>query len=384
MKRFLVLLILMLLPCWAFGETLRVYQNTGSEDRVKLRESPGGRVIGQYYNDVLATPLERENGWTRISIGGHEGWMMSEFLLPADAEWLEENDWRGQGMTGALWEGEGGILPIFSEPDSQSEALLHLSSARIEVLATINDDWLHVRHTAMDSTVTYGYASAWHITYTDNQAGADVDTGDAAERLNLRDAPSRTGRKISELYSGTRVLFLFDDHMNGDGWSKVRVGEWTGYVNSEYLNYSSAGVLAYEPPLGLLEDGRPVQVLGVDSSEVLVKPLGGRNTKIVSRSSVSCYTPKSASTAGVTICAAQLTDSRGEPLYALPAGHSVHIYGSRNQDTGYAAYGCIHPGDTHLYVDMEIPGSTTWTSGYVPITCVRYDPLLLSPAPWQR
>lgn len=384
MKRLLVLLMVLMLPCCALGEILRVYQDSGPEDRVKLRESPGGRVIGQYYNDVLATPLEVQRGWTRISVGGREGWMMSEFLLPADEAWLEENDWRGQGMPGAVWEGEGGLLPVFAEPDNRSEALVQLPSGYLEVLATVNEDWLHVRHTAGNGEVTCGYASAWHITYTDNMSGADVDTGDANERLNLRDAPSTSARKAAELYSGTRVLFLFDDHVNGDGWSKVRVGELTGYVKSEYLNYSSAGVLDFEPPLGLLTDGRPVQVLAVSGNEVLVQPLGSRSTKLISRRSISRYTPKSASTAAVTTGAVWLTDNDGEPLYALPAGHPVHIYGSRSSVTSQSAYGCIHPEDTHLYVDIQIPGTSVWTSGYVPVSCVRFDPLLLSPAPWQR
>lgn len=384
MKRLLVLLMVLMLPCCALGEMLRVYQDSGPEDRVKLRESPGGRVIGQYYNDVLATPLESQRGWTRISVSGREGWMMSEFLLPADEAWLEENDWRGQGMPGAVWEGEGGLLPVFSAPDNRSEVLLQLPSGYLEVLATVNEDWLHVRYTARDGEVTCGYASAWHITYTDNMSGADVDTGDADERLNLRDAPSTSARKAAELYSGTRVLFLFDDHVNGDGWSKVRVGELTGYVKSEYLNNASAGVLDFEPPLGLLPDGQPVQVLAVNGDEVLVQPLGSRSTKLISRRSISRYTPKSASTGAVTTGEVWLTDSTGKPLYALPAGHSVHIYGSRSSVTGQSAYGCIHTEDTHLYVDIQIPGTSVWTSGYVPVSCVRFDPLLLSPAPWQR
>lgn len=382
MKRLLILLFL-LLPCCAFGETLRVYQDTGWEDRVKLRESPGGRVIGQYYNDVLVTPLETDGAWTRISIGGREGWMMSEFLLPADEEWLEANGWRSQGMIGAVWEGEGGELPIFSEPDNRSDALLFLPSGDVDVLGTVNDDWLHVRCITADGVVD-GYASAWHITYTDNMSGADVDTGDAAERLNLRDEPSLSGRKLAELYSGTRVLFLFDDHVNDDGWRKVRAGELTGYVKSEYLNYASAGVLDYEPPLGLLEDGRVVQVLAVDGGEALVQFMDSINTKLVSRNSVSGYTPRSAETIAYTTCEVSLTNTLGEPMYTLPKGHAVHIYGSRDPATGYCAYGCIHPDDSLLYVDIQIPGSTTWTSGHLPVSCVDYDPLLLAPAPWAR
>ena len=114
MKRLSMLIILLLLlPCCALGETLRVHQDTGAEDRVKLRESPGGRVIGQYYNDVLAVPMQQKNGWTQISIGGRTGWMMSKFLLTADAEWLAEYEWRRQGMLGTVWTDDGGLLSVY-------------------------------------------------------------------------------------------------------------------------------------------------------------------------------------------------------------------------------------------------------------------------------
>lgn len=376
----LLLILLLLLPCCALAEDLRICQTTGDFDRVKLRESPGGRVIGQYYNDVLVTPIKAEGEWTYISIGGREGWMMSEFLLPADEEWQETEGWAGQGVVAAPFRVAPDTLPdLYAEPDDDSTVLLRLDTDMIEVLGTVDDDWLHLRVTRMDGQVVYGYASAWQITWTENLASAAVDTGDAAQRLNLREAPSTSARKRAELYNGTEVYFLFDDHVNDDGWSKVRVGGLTGYISSEYLNYSSAGVLAFEPPLCLLEDGHAAQVLAVRDGEVYVHPLGDIHAKDyfwISRNSASCYTPRSASTSAVTNRTVTVIESD----IVLPKGHPVAIYGSFNLEADSHAWGYIRPGDTQLYVDFQIPGSRYYTSGYLPVDSVGFDPLLLAPS----
>lgn len=377
MKKLLLLLVILLIPCCAMAEALRVHQDSGEYDRVKLRENPGGQVIGQYYNDVVVTPIRREGGWTYISIGGREGWMMTEFLLPADEEWQAAEGWAGQGMHGMPYPTEEG-LPLFASPNAASPILTRLDSALIEVLGTVDDDWLHLRVRSSDGQYLYGYASAWAITRTENEATAEVDTRDAAQRLNLREAPSTSAPVIAELYSGTTVYFLFDDHTNGDGWAKVRVGDLTGYVSEDYLNYASAGALAYEPPLCLTEDGRAAQVLAVREGEVYIRPLEDRQAGYwISRNSASRYTPRSAATAALTN--REVTVNIGDEI-VLPAGHPVAIYGSYDPDAGRLAPGYIRPGDTLLYADFGIPGTAYSTMGYLPVDSVDFDPLLLAPA----
>lgn len=378
MKRLLVLMLLLMFPCSALGEQLRVFQTSGEFDRVKLRESPGGQVIGQYYNDVLVDSIRTEGEWTYISIGGREGWMMSEFLLPADDSWLADNSWRGQGMGGAAFVAARDTLPdLYAAPDDDSDILMRLGTDRIEVLGTVDDNWLHLRITRMGGQVIYGYASAWQITWMENLGSADVDTGEAAQRLNLREAPSTSARILAELYNGTEVYYLFDDHVNDDGWSKVRVGGLTGYVSSEYLNNASSGVLAYEPPLCLLESGRSAQVLAVRDDEVYVHPLAEHLSQDyfwISRNSASCYTPRSASTYGVTNCAVTMNE------HLLPQGHTVAIYGGYDPETDKHAWGYIRPSDPLVNVEFKIPDGKHYTSGYLPVDCVDFDPLLLAPS----
>ncbi len=376
MKR-LLLILLLLLPCCALAEDLRICQNTGEYDRVKLRESPGGRVIGQYYNDVLVTPIKQEGEWTYISISGREGWMMSEFLLPADEEWQAAEGWAGQGIIGAPYVTGKGFPPLYAEPAKGSTILTWLERASIEVLGTVDDEWLHVR-VRKDDQVYYGYASAWEITWTENLGHAEVDTGDAAQRLNLREAPSTSAKKIAELYSGARGYYLFDNHVNDDGWAKVRIGDLMGYVSVDYLITVSSGVLPFVPPLCQMEDGRSAQVLAVRDGEVYVHPVAqGADLDYfwISRNSASLYTPRSASTRAVTNREVAVI----EYDIVLPKGHPVAIYGSFDLDADSHAWEYIRPGDTQLYVVFLIPGSRYYTSGYLPIDSVDCDPLLVAP-----
>ena len=48
--------------------------------RVKLRETPKGKIIGQYYYGAHYTADEEKNGWVHVTIGGRSGWMMKSYL----------------------------------------------------------------------------------------------------------------------------------------------------------------------------------------------------------------------------------------------------------------------------------------------------------------
>ena len=48
--------------------------------RVKLRETPKGKIIGQYYHGAHYTADEEKDGWVHVTIGGRSGWMMKSYL----------------------------------------------------------------------------------------------------------------------------------------------------------------------------------------------------------------------------------------------------------------------------------------------------------------
>ena len=52
--------------------------------RVKLRETPRGKVIGQYYTGAHYTADEEKDSWVHVTIGGRSGWMMKSYLKEGD------------------------------------------------------------------------------------------------------------------------------------------------------------------------------------------------------------------------------------------------------------------------------------------------------------
>ena len=56
--------------------------NPDPADRLHLREQPdkGSRSLGKYYNGAPVQVLERGDDWTRVRVGGVEGYMMTRYL----------------------------------------------------------------------------------------------------------------------------------------------------------------------------------------------------------------------------------------------------------------------------------------------------------------
>ena len=62
--------------------------------RVKLRETPRGKIIGQYYGGTHYTADEEKNGWVHVTIGGRSGWIMKSYLQEGDFPALSAQDGR--------------------------------------------------------------------------------------------------------------------------------------------------------------------------------------------------------------------------------------------------------------------------------------------------
>lgn len=89
MKRVLLYVLLIILPCTALSEGwgYAVVNNPNPSDRLNLRSQPDADSpsLGKYLNGTCVTVLEEADGWTHVSAGETEGYMMSSFLAAPDA-----------------------------------------------------------------------------------------------------------------------------------------------------------------------------------------------------------------------------------------------------------------------------------------------------------
>lgn len=246
--------LLLIFPCGgilsARADTMKIICNVGGNMyRVKLRKSAGtdSAVIGQYFVSVEVNVISENNGWAHVTIGGREGYMMSKFLKTPDGWYCEGNP------CAAVYPDADGLIGVYAEPKAGSKEICRVTNDTgysLRVIGTIDDNWLHIMKIEANGDKVYGYASSTAITQSDNYATA-ITTADS---VNVRAAPSKDSDKLGQLFAGVTVNRLFDNHVESDGWEKIRIGSVIGYIDKEYLGYYSAGYDAYVPPVTELKN----------------------------------------------------------------------------------------------------------------------------------
>ncbi len=406
MKRiaaFLMTLVLVGISCIALADTTfraRTFDLGGMLDRVKLRETPStnGKILGQYFSGVIFEVLEEKGDWGRVRIGDREGYMMLKFLTTE----FNENDASFEGQPGAAcFPGPEDTLPLYSRPDDTSDILASMPAAgNLHVLGTISDEWLHVRYQDEQGQFIYGYASGIDVTMSENFATFTVDTKDAAQMLNLRQEPSQASKSLGQYFCGTTVYSLFDDHTNGDGWEKVRIGEAVGYMLPTSLDHSTGGVYSFYPPLSeALHDSVPVydtangkeesgslsqneafSVLGMCGERYYVRietkePYQYRYG-YVEKLDVQSVTRSASATGSIRYeQVLYLVGQNGElkpTEFVAPAGSKAYILGSLKNGGQTTASSYIDPGAQWLSCAVEI-GNIQYMGTVVPLDAVQYD-----------
>ena len=123
----------------------RVVNNPVSTDRLRLRDAPGGKELGRYYNGTPVLVLGEEGEWSHVRIGHAEGYMMTAYLAPGDQGVIV------QGVQLSLREElPAAGAPIYARPDTASAEVVRVQSlshspADGELLCgDAGDGWYHV------------------------------------------------------------------------------------------------------------------------------------------------------------------------------------------------------------------------------------------------
>lgn len=72
-----------------------------------------------------------------------------------------------------------------------------------------------------------------------NVPSAIVNNPIISDRLHLRQQPSQNARSLGRYYNGT-IVTLLDNFDGRNEWTAVQIGSITGYMKSEYLDFSPA------------------------------------------------------------------------------------------------------------------------------------------------
>ena len=199
---------------------------------VRKAPSTDEDVIGKLQGDSACDILENtESGWSKISSGGIEGYINSEYVLSG-----EDAKKKAMDLVKLRAIVQTDSMNIRKEPSTSSDVVGQaLSNERYEVLGQ-TDGWIQVPS---------GYLSADYVKmeYGLNEARKldlkamifnlykNIGISDVDNYLNVREEPNENGKIIGKMPSKAAGNIL----ETTDGWYKIQSGNITGYVKSDYI-----------------------------------------------------------------------------------------------------------------------------------------------------
>lgn len=217
---------------------LASYKNLGivkASGYLNIRKTPGtdGDVIGKLQGDGACDILEKtEDGWYKITSGGIEGYINSEYVLTG-----EEAIKKAESLVKLRAVVKADSMNIRKEASKSSDSVGQaLANERYEVLEQV-DGWVKISTGYLSSDyVTLEYSlnearkldlKAMVFNYYKNLGISNVDN-----YLNVREEPNEKGKIIAKMPSKAAGDIL---ETTADGWYKIQSGSITGYVKSDYI-----------------------------------------------------------------------------------------------------------------------------------------------------
>ena len=376
--------------------------------RVKLRETPKGKIIGQYYTGTHYTADEEKDGWVHVTIGGRTGWMMKSYLQEGDFP-----VYYAQTGTIAYPDPDGYITLI----DLEGKEHRIPENTFLYVLGTIGETYVHVEAHLQNKEILYGDCIMENISWTDNFRNARICSDRADLPVNVRADTDIKSSSVCTLYPGTVVDLIFDYHNSADGWHRVRNGSVSGYVRDDYLDFSTGGEPLLIPQWGMLKQpsaivsgssvgevyqNDPLFILGITGNNKMPLYFCEGRTWIDEQTyaTIHFYIQQSyveESGKGSISTLAQVSKSGGTQAYhfdnngkivpdnelgMIPEGTEVQILTSldrEGQRTGWNQY--LTEGT--VWVSCEIPvGNQSYYGWLIPVDDLSFDPRLKLPSTW--
>ncbi len=220
----------------AIQEVIDSYSNLGVvkvSGYLNIRKHPDTQapVMGKLPEDSACEILESLDGWYKISSGGLEGYISSEYVLVGEEA---RNEAKNLVVDRAVVTTDN--LNIRQEPTTDSDVTGQcLLGERYEILGE-TDGWYQIP----GGYISAEYAEkslcmnearkldlrAMVLNYYDRPG-----VSNASNYVNIRDGASEEAKIIGKFprYAGCEIL------EDAGGWYKIRSGNITGYVKSEFI-----------------------------------------------------------------------------------------------------------------------------------------------------
>lgn len=214
------------------------YQNLGIvqvSGYLNVRKEPNtsADIVGKLMGDSACEILDStQEGWYKISSGGIEGYIDSQYVLTGD-----EAKTKAYDLVSLRAIVQVDNLNIRKEANTTSDVVGQgLLNERYEVIDQL-DGWVQIPS---------GYMSADYVKleYALNEARKldlkamifnmykNIGISDVDNYLNVREEPGENGKIIAKMPSKAAGNIL---ETTDNGWYKIQSGKITGYVKSDYI-----------------------------------------------------------------------------------------------------------------------------------------------------
>lgn len=231
---------------------------------LRKEASPSGTVLGSYRNGTVVQVLEKGTTWTKVSVGGIVGYMMTEYLKFDTTPSPTPPPTGGKAVVSNPPPQTRLILR--AGPSTSAASLGSFYNGTVVDVLEYGPVWTRVLVNGID-----GYMMTKYLTF-----GSDINPPapgqvimvavvahpNPSEYLNLRAARSYNAAVLRRFYNGTIV----NVYEYASDWCRVEVGGLNGYMATAYLSFS--GGTTPTPPIGpvgyaVVKNPKSTQVLNL-------------------------------------------------------------------------------------------------------------------------
>jgi len=205
------------------------YVNTNARG-LNLRAEPNGTILGSYPRGTAVTVHATESGWSKVTVGGQNGYMASQWLSSTKPTGSVGNSSTSIGTAVVNNPVSTQVLFLRSEPSTASEALGYYRNGKSITLLEKLNGWYKVK---VDGKVGYMMAKYLKVGNEVVSGTATVYNPNGNSYVNFRSGASLNASVLSTIPVGTQIKVLD----KGTDWTKTEIDGVTGYISTWFLKF---------------------------------------------------------------------------------------------------------------------------------------------------
>lgn len=178
------------------------------------------KVLGQYPTGTWITILESGDTWSKVTVHGKTGYMMSKYLSPVGNNTMFVTTNTGVGLN------------LRTGPSMDADIITSFQPGTAVTVLRRGNGWHYVSVNGVKGYMGSQYlVEKSSVKPTSTSYVATLVNPNGGKIVNFRQAPSLKGKIIKTYSVGTKVTVL----EKGKDWSKVEIDGQKGYVSSYFI-----------------------------------------------------------------------------------------------------------------------------------------------------